>query len=351
MDRDIAGFVHANKTVFIWLAFALLLYLFRDMFGLVFITFIMCFLANSLSGLLRRMLRIGRRLSIGVVYCLFLLIVSGFLFFLVPTLVAEARSFGEQLPGVVRVIDAWAQANADESRVLVPMLEHVRDYLTPEQMILKGWSFARAALEYAMQYASWFLLGLMFSFLIMMDLPRLEKSVKALRGTRVSAVYEETADSVVLFARAVGENFRAQLMISAVDTVLAAIGLLLLGVKSVALLVTLVFFCGLVPVLGGFISAVPIFLMAVNTGGVMLGVWSMLMMIGISLLEAYFLNPRIVSSVMDINPVMTLIILYIAYSLAGIWGMLLGLPVAVYIYRRITTELPGRSGAAGGSDD
>jgi predicted PurR-regulated permease PerM len=55
----------------------------------------------------------------------------------------------------------------------------------------------------------------------------------------------------------------------------------------------------------------------------------------IHLIEAYILNPRIVSRVMRINPVMTLIILYIAHSLLGLWGMLLGVPIAVYIYRHL----------------
>ena len=80
----------------------------------------------------------------------------------------------------------------------------------------------------------------------------------------------------------------------------------------------------------------PIVLMAVNTGGIELGLWALAMIIVIHMLEAYVLNPRIVSSVMHINPVMTLIILYIAHSLIGMWGMLLGVPTAVYIYRKIS---------------
>ena len=39
---------------------------------------------------------------------------------------------------------------------------------------------------------------------------------------------------------------------------------------------------------------------------------------------------------MHINPVMTLIILYIAHSVIGMWGMLLGVPIAVYVYRKIS---------------
>ena len=74
----------------------------------------------------------------------------------------------------------------------------------------------------------------------------------------------------------------------------------------------------------------------INGGGMELGLWAVVMIIGIHMIETYVLNPRIVSSVMHINPVMTLIILYIAHSLIGMWGMLLGVPVAVYVYRKIS---------------
>jgi len=63
-----------------------------------------------------------------------------------------------------------------------------------------------------------------------------------------------------------------------------------------------------------------------------------LMIAAIHLLETYVLNPRIVSSVMKINPVMTLIILYIAHSLVGMWGVLLGVPISVYFYRKISVD-------------
>jgi predicted PurR-regulated permease PerM len=38
---------------------------------------------------------------------------------------------------------------------------------------------------------------------------------------------------------------------------------------------------------------------------------------------------------LKINPLLTLIILYVGHSLFGLWGVLLGVPVAVYVYRYI----------------
>lgn len=335
MSFDIGNFARTNKVILIWTAFAALMYLFRDMFGLVFITYVMCFITHSIAHPLHKSFRLQRRLMVVSIYLLFLLLIAGFLFFLAPRLLSEARNFTDQLPRTLTTINLWIEGKAAENDFFIPVLHQAREHLTPEQMILQGWAMGRGLLERGLHYVSWFFLGLLFSFLIMLDLPHLMRSVRELRFTRLASVYEETASSVILFAKVVGENFRAQLMISALNTVLTAIGLMILDINGVALLCTLVFLCGLVPVLGVFISSVPITLMAVNTGGISLALWAIVMIVLIHMIEAYILNPRIVSAIMHINPVMTLIILYIAHSLLGLWGMLLGVPIAVYIYRQL----------------
>ena len=336
MSFSIARFARTNKVFLIWTAFAALMYLFRDMFGLVFITYIMCFITGGLTHKLHRSsAKLRRRFTVVVIYMLFLAAITCFIFFVMPRLFSEAKNFTDQLPKTLETINTWLDSNLSENESLASVSDRIKTLLTPDQMILRGWGMGFKALEKGVHYVSWFFLGLLFSFLIMLDLPRLTRSVRALRFTRLSAVYEETADSVMLFAKVVGENFRAQIMISAVNTSLTFIGLQILGVGGTVLLCTVVFICGLIPVLGVFISSVPIILMAVNTGGVTLGGWAVMMIVIIHLIEAYILNPRIVSAVMHINPVMTLIILYIAHSLIGMWGMLLGVPISVYIYRQL----------------
>lgn len=342
MAINMAEFARTNKVVFIWTAFAGLMYIFRELFGLVFITYVMCFITHGLTQRLHRQAGLHRRLMIVIVYILFTAAIAGFIFFLIPRLLAEARNFTEQLPSTLATIEAWMDSHIAENSSLKPLAERLRLMLTPDQMIMRGWAVGKGGLEAGLHYISWFFLGLLFSFLIMLDLPRLTHSVRALRFTKLASVYEETVDSVILFAKVVGENFRAQIMISAVNTTLTAIGLHILGVEGAVLLCTLVFICGLIPVLGMFISSVPIVLMAINSGGIDLGIWAGVMIVIIHLLEAYVLNPRIVSAVMHINPVLTLIILYIAHSLLGMWGMLLGVPISVYIYRQLV------NGAAAG---
>ena len=336
MPFSISDFVRVNRVYLIWVIFAALLYLFRDMFGLLFITYIMCFITSSITHALRRRFRWNRRFIVVSVYVIFLTLVTAFLVLMPPRLLSEAIAFTEQIPHSVQAIRTWIDANLGSNEFIAPILARAKTLVTPETAVLNGWGIARAALEKGLHYFSWFFIAMLFSFLIMLDLPRLSQGVRQLRFTRLAEAYHETADSIALFAKVVGGNFRAQLFISTVNTILTAICLQILGVKAAALLCTLVFLCGLIPVLGVFISSVPIVLMAINSGGIELGLWAVLMIIVIHLIEAYVLNPRIVSSVMHINPVMTLIILYIAHSVMGMWGMLLGVPIAVYSYRKIS---------------
>lgn len=336
MMFSISEFIKVNRVYFIWAIFCFVLYLFRDMLGLVFMTFIMGFIASSIAHRLRRKYKFNRRMVIVCVYLLFLMGVIAFLRYIPSKLLSETITFTEQLPNTIKSLNDWFEGEFANNKVLAPMYSQLKETVKPETTVVSAWNFLRNVLEKSIHYMGWFFLAMLFSFLIMFDLPKLSKSVRNLRFTRLSDTYRETSDSIVLFAKVVGENFRAQLIISAINTILTALCLYLLNVKAVALLSTIVFMCGLIPVLGMWISSVPIILMAVNTGGIELGVWALVVIIVIHMLEAYVLNPRIVSSVMHINPVMTLIILYIAHEIIGLWGMLLGVPIAVYIYRKIS---------------
>lgn len=174
------------------------------------------------------------------------------------------------------------------------------------------------------------LLALLFSFLISLDLLRLGEEVRNLRNSRLRDFYEETALPVVRFGYTVGRTIQAQAMIALVNTILTFIGLSLLGVPSLTVLSLIVFLCSFIPVLGVFISTIPIVLVAINSGGLNLAVLAVFMVIVVHAIEAYLLNPMIYGKHLKINPVIVLIILFIGHHAFGVWGMLLGVPVAHY---------------------
>ena len=178
-----------------------------------------------------------------------------------------------------------------------------------------------------------FLLSLFFSFLIVLDLPRLRKSVAGLQRTKVDFIYAEVAENIREFSHVLGQALQAQLFIAIVNSILTALGIYALGLGSyVSFLSVIVFFCSFIPVAGVFISSIPICLIALQTKGLEVMLLAILLVIAIHLIEGYVLNPRIYGSYMRINPVIVLIILTIGGELFHLWGLILGVPVCTYIF-------------------
>jgi predicted PurR-regulated permease PerM len=174
------------------------------------------------------------------------------------------------------------------------------------------------------------LLSLLFSYLILIDLNRLKSGISRLRNSKLGDFYEEAAPPIGRFGILLGRAIEAQAAIAVVNTVLTLVGLLLLGIPLVAMLSVVVFVCSFVPVLGVLISTTPIVLVALNTGGPGLALAAVVLVVVIHAIEAYLLNPLIYGRHLKINPVLTLIILYVGYHAIGVWGLLLGVPVARY---------------------
>ncbi|MEY4673494.1 MAG: hypothetical protein RL148_1278 [Planctomycetota bacterium] len=182
-------------------------------------------------------------------------------------------------------------------------------------------------------YASSFLLAMLFSFLMVLDLPKIARGISGLRDTKLGFIYDEVADSIATFGRVMGRALGAQLAIAALNTVLTAIGIWVLGLPNAVFLSTIVFLCSFIPVAGVFISSTPICLLSLQAGGFPM----MLLAIGLILLihaiETYILNPRIYGHHMRMNPVLVLIVLTVGGKLFGVWGLILGIPIVNYVFR------------------
>jgi predicted PurR-regulated permease PerM len=178
-----------------------------------------------------------------------------------------------------------------------------------------------------------FLLAVLLSFLIVLDFDHIKKDLKQWGESPVGRFFSEASASVIHFSEIVGRAFQCQMVIALLNASITGIGLLILGIEPLLLLTTIVFLFGMIPVLGVFISSVPIVLIAFNMedGGLGFALMAVGMIFIVHMLEAYVFNPRIYAARFHLNPVVVLIILLVAHKLAGVWGMLLGIPITHYI--------------------
>lgn len=184
------------------------------------------------------------------------------------------------------------------------------------------------------------ILSLIFSFMIMWDLPVVTRGVQRLRRSRLSFMYDELAPVVVKFGSVLGKSFEAQGLIALVNTTLTTAGLLVLSIPGVGFLSLVTLICSFIPVAGVFISTFPMCVIALSEFGVAKALAVIAMVILVHIVEAYVLNPQIYSAHLHLHPLVVLAVLYIAEHSYGIPGLLLAVPVAVYFIRTIMLDDP-----------
>ena len=99
---------------------------------------------------------------------------------------------------------------------------------------LQGW------VGVAWGFGSSFFLSLLFSFLIVLDLPKLTRQVQGLANTKIGFIYTEVAENIRDFARVVGRALEAQLFIAITNTMLTGIGIYFMDLPPLAFLCTIV---------------------------------------------------------------------------------------------------------------
>ena len=187
--------------------------------------------------------------------------------------------------------------------------------------------------------------SLLLTIFITLDMFGLKQGARSLRASRLAPLYNEVVPGLVVFGRLVGRSFSAQGLIALCNTLLTFVLLWSLGIQNELLLCGIVFFASFIPVLGVFIAGIPIVLQAILQpgGSITLALIAMVGILLIHLLEAAVLSPRIIGKSLHLHPVLILVIIVIGEHLFGLWGLLLGVPVAVYILRvaMLNEPIPG----------
>lgn len=359
-----------SSRIVVWGLLFGILYILSSFFLLIFLTFIFAYIQES--GVYRLKSYIKKRiLRVIIVATLLFGALTSTAFYLVPQVINQAQGFARQFSTYTAKIDEVLLEIGNKIPALydiVPELKNLRDRnllaengdkaisptvsvagkilghlldsgdasnteLNSQQSIKTIIDKLKNISSYVFSTASAFLLSLLFSFLIVLDLPNLSASVANLANTKLRFIYIEVADSILDFSRVLGESFEAQLYIGMVNTFLTAIGLYAMGMgEHIAFLSVIVFFCSFIPVAGFIISSIPIFLVSLQSGGLQLMSIAAVFIVVIHFIEGYILNPNIYGARLHINPVIVLIILTLGGKLFHFWGLLLGVPVCTYLF-------------------
>lgn len=336
-----------------------ILYVLKSFFLLIFLTFVFAYIQESGVNNIAKWIK-NRSLRVVIVGAALLGIITGLLAFIVPQVKDQGEMFVRKLPAymetldreIVRlqtehpaIADLFATIGSDDAQIVESNQNNVGEV---SKKFLQGIFEANGSGKEVMSsvvgtlrnlggslltIGSAFLLSLLFSFLIVLDLPRLSAEVRSLRQTKLRFIYDEVSSSIFHFGKVMGQALEAQFFIALLNTVLTSIGIAILGFgEQIPFLGMIVFLCSFIPVVGVIISSFPICLVALQTAGIWLMLLSILLIVIIHMIEAYILNPKIYGHHMRLNPVVVLIILTIGGKMFQVWGLVLGVPLCTYIF-------------------
>jgi predicted PurR-regulated permease PerM len=130
--------------------------------------------------------------------------------------------------------------------------------------------------------------------------------------------------------RKIGLWFKGQLLLGLIVGATVFVVLALLGVQYAFLIGIVSGIAELVP-FGIIFAAIPAILFAVIDGGVLLGVKVLIFYIVIQQIESYVLSPVVARRIVGIPPLVVLLAFLVGITLAGFWGAVIAMPVAVFV--------------------
>lgn len=129
---------------------------------------------------------------------------------------------------------------------------------------------------------------------------------------------------------AVGGYFKAQLKIMGVVFILLIIGFMIMGLNFTFILAILIAFLDFLPFFGTGTALIPWALYKFLVGDYKM-VAGLIILYAVTQLVRQLIQPKLVGDSIGMNPLLTLVFLYIGYRIGGIFGMIFAVPVGMII--------------------
>ena len=310
------------KRISIFVLIALVLYAMRSMINLILLTFIFTFLMNRLVQFIEKKIPLNRRLIVVISYACIVGLLSYCFVMYLPMIIQEITALIKQLT---------AFYTAKHDNIILNYLVNRMEEIKISSYLEQGFTFLIKYFTDISSVTLQVLLALLLSIFCLLEKPRLIEFTKKFRNSKISSIYEEVEFFGRKFVRTFGKVIEAQLIIAVVNCILTTISLWLLDFPQLGGLSIMVFVLGLIPVAGVIISLIPLVIIAYSIGGLMKVLYVGIAIFIIHGIEAYILNPNLMSSKTNLPVFYTFIILIFSEHFFGVWGLIIGIPVFVFL--------------------
>ena len=319
-------------------------------FALV-LAYLMLPLVNLLDGLLKRLLprfRFTRPIAIVAVY---LLMIGGFVLFVSLVIPVLAEQFNvlwtsrEDLATAVKGLTGqfltwYEQAVPADIQVQVTTLLRQASG-TVAKAVQTGVTRTLGVVTGTFSFVLGFAVIPFWLFYVLNDQAKVTRGVVSLMPARVRT---DLLNLIRIVDSIMSAYLRGQLLLCLFIGVMATLGLTVLGVRFPVVLGLIAGVFEVLPFIGPFIGLVPAVIVA-TIQSPLLGLWTLILFLGIQQIENLFLVPRISGKAVELHPAVIMVVLVLGSQIAGFWGLLLAVPLTAvvrdifkYLYLRLQDE-------------
>ena len=324
----------------------------------IIIGFVMAYLFNFILEFLEKYVvdRISRNklnknlkrvISMLVTYILVFFIVYTFLYFILPQLITSLIGLGNGLPGYISqvsriVIDTSSKfvLNDEIYRIVVEKWNEFVNYVI---------SFATGLvpiLGYLVRgiiSSVWnIVLGTIVSIYLLFEK---EKFMALCKKITISLFTKERADRIIELTKR-GDNIFGRFLSGKIldSTIIAFITFIVLTISNMPYVTLISFIVGvsnIIPFFGPLIGAIPSFFIILFVSPIK-ALWFLLIVVLIQQLDGNIIGPKILGDSLGISPFWILFSLLIAGKLLGFIGLIIGVPLFVFIYSIVKDFIEAR---------
>lgn len=315
------------------------------------VAYILLPMVDFLDGHMPKFLR-GRRftrsLSILIVYLFVIGLISGIISYFVPMVTSQAKSLGSQLPSLWRQVESLLAYDLNDllAGISPQIQETIRTNVTDALNSLVA-AAQRGVLRTVTQLSATisFVIGMVivpiWTFYVLHDNQYIARSFyEALP----SSIRDDARSVLTIIDELLSAYLRGRLLICLIVGLLATLVLFIFGIEMAVLLGTVAGVTEIIPVFGPYIGAFAPVLIALIDRPIK-ALWIALAFAAIQQIENLFLTPRISGRSVRFHPAMVMVIVVVGAELAGIWGLILGVPLAAilrdvarYVYLRTSEQ-------------
>jgi len=345
-----------GKKVLAYLFLILFIYLFSDFAFIFFMTFLFAYLFFSLSQAIKMNLdifisNIYTKYNITIVkkffsidfiiiflYILFVTVIVLLLTNILPQLAKEITEITKEIPVFREYTELFSKTLIEIDKWFFEMQKTLKDlfWTNDPKIILRVVDKLKNVWIVFFQV----IMALVLSLVFLLDRKRLDKYLLGLKESNFSFFYIEYEIIFEKILKSFWLIFKAQTMIALANSILTIIWLNIIWFifywdffPYVLTLWLVVFIFWFVPVLWVFISSIPMIFIAYNINDKIdvatIAVVALIFII--HMIEAYYLNPKIVASFLDFPVSLTFIILIISEHIFGFAWLLIWISLFYFI--------------------